>query len=114
MINPKKTIPKLAGAFVALTGAQACGDDVGTATRDQVDAVINSFCMKVANCDIGYTMQECTEFYTGLVNSLNATPECYGAIVSYASCLSGLSCEQLEADSTTACYDVYDVLYDRC
>lgn len=111
MINPKKTIPKLAGAFVALTGAQACGDD--GATREQVDAAIDAFCMKIANCDIGYTMQECTQYYTALVNSSRATPECYGAIVSYANCLSGLSCEQIDAGST-ACYDVYEPVYDRC
>jgi len=114
MINPKKTIPKLAGAIFALTGAQACGDDAATATRAQVDAVIDAFCMKVANCNIGYTMQECTEYYTGLVNSSNPTPECYGAIVSYANCLSGLTCEQLEAGSRAACDDLYDPVYEKC
>lgn len=113
MINPKKTIPKLAGAIVVLTGAQACGNNAATATRAQVDAAIDAFCMKVANCNIGYTMQDCTDYYTRLVNSTNATPECYGAIVSYANCLLGLRCDQLEAGSS-ACDDLYDPVYYGC
>lgn len=104
MINPKKTIPKLVGAIIALTGAQACGDDAATATREQVNSAIDAFCMKVASCNIGYTMQQCTELYQEEVDSSYGTPECFGAIVSYANCLTGLSCDQLAADSN-ACDD---------
>jgi hypothetical protein len=75
--------------------------------------MIDTFCMKVVDCNIGVTMQECTDYFTGLVNSSTGTPECYGAIVSYANCLRGLSCDQLEAGST-ACYDVYDAVDEKC
>lgn len=113
MINPKKTIPKLIGAIIALTGAQACGGDAATATREQVNSAIDAFCMKVASCNIGYTMQECTQYYQRLVDSSYDTPECFGAIVSYADCLRGLSCDQLAAESA-ACEGLYDPVDDAC
>jgi hypothetical protein len=113
MINPKKTIPKLVGAIIALTGAQACGDDAATATREQVDSAIDAFCMKVESCNIGLTMQQCTVSYQMEVNNSYGTPQCFGAIVSYANCQTGLSCDELVADSNR-CDDLYDPVYDAC
>ncbi len=112
MINPKKTIPKLVGAIIALTGAQACGDDAATATRAQVDSAIDAFCMKVASCNLA-TMQECTEYYQMEINSSYGTPECFGAVVNYANCQTGLSCDQLAAESNS-CESLYDPVYDAC
>ena len=118
MINPKKTIPKLAGAILALTGAQACGGDGGTATREDINNVINSFCMKVVNqCGAPYTMQECTGLLSGLVNSSNGTPQCYGAILSYANCLNGLNCDQIYdtfVGESYPCGNLYDPVYYNC
>jgi hypothetical protein len=111
MINPKKTIPKLAGAIVALTGAQACGGDGGG--FDNIQDAVNAFCMKVAGCDLGYTTQECVAYYNALIEGTNGTDACNAAILSYANCRYGLSCEQLENNSTR-CYGRYDDLYDRC
>ena len=113
MINPKKTIPKLVGAIIALTGAQACGDDAATATREQVNSAIDAFCMKVVSCNLGVTMQECTDYYQMLADGSNDTPQCFGAFVSYANCLTDLSCDQLAAEST-ACEGLYDPVYNAC
>jgi len=112
MINPKKTIPQLAGAIVALTGAQACGGDGGGRFSTIEDAV-NAFCMKVAGCDLGYTMQECVAYYDSLIADTNGTAACNAAILSYANCRYGLSCQELANDSEK-CYGIWDTLYDRC
>ncbi len=112
MIKPKKTIPQLAGAIVALTGAQACGGD-GGGTFSNIDDAINAFCMKVVGCNLGYTMQECVAYYNNLVDSSNGTEACNAAILRYANCRYGLSCDQLANDSDR-CYGLYDALYDRC
>ena len=111
-IQPKKRIPKLAGAIIALTGAQACGGDGGGGFTN-IDEAINAFCMKVAGCDLGYTMQECVAYYQYLVETTNGTDACNAAILSYANCRYGLSCQELANDSEK-CYALFDVLYDRC
>lgn len=120
MINPKKTIPKLAGAILALTGAQACGGDGGGATSQDVANAINNFCMKAVNqCGAPFTVQECAEglaAYYGL-GSLNGTPQCYGAIVSYANCITGRSCEEIQAwynNEAEPCASLYGPIYQNC
>ncbi|MBW2551557.1 MAG: hypothetical protein JRE73_12520, partial [Deltaproteobacteria bacterium] len=97
MFRPKKTIPKLAVAMLALTG---CGGDGGTGGTGgtagnggtgggdggNFDASLSAFCMNVASC-FGYTAQECTNYYNNVMpNYYDIDSECEAALISYFDC----------------------------
>ena len=101
MLKPKKTIPKLTVAMLALTG---CGDDGGGGDGGNFDASLNAFCMNSAPC-FDYTAAECIDYYT------NETPkyydidsECEAGLITYFDCGASKTCNQLLAGD---CDDEY-------
>ena len=110
MFRPKKTIPKLAVATLALTG---CGGDGGNGgDGGDFDASLNAFCMNVAPC-YGYTAQECTDYYNNeMPKYYNIDSGCEAALISYFDCGASKSCDEVLAG---ACDDLYDaVFYEDC
>ncbi|MBW1757911.1 MAG: hypothetical protein JRG67_04735 [Deltaproteobacteria bacterium] len=123
MFRPKKTIPKLAVAMLALTG---CGGDGGTGGTGgtagnggtgggdggNFDASLSAFCMNVASC-FGYTAQECTNYYNNVMpNYYDIDSECEAALISYFDCGASKTCNEVLAG---ACDDLYDaVFYEHC
>jgi hypothetical protein len=116
MFRPKKTIPKLAVAMLALTG---CGGDDGNGTGGtggtgggdggNFDASLNAFCMNVAPC-YGYTAQECIDYYNNdLPNKYNVDGECEAALISYFECGASKTCNEVLAG---ACDDEYYAAFD--
>lgn len=119
MLNPKKTIPALITAALALTGCEpdddppgdgGSGGDGGTGGTGGVggvggaggglsEAVVNAlrgFCMKVNECypEDGYTLEECVDYYTNYYAPYFDldNPDCESALVSYLDCNAALSC----------------------
>jgi len=105
MFRPKKMIPKLAVATLALTG---CGGDTnngaggsgGNGISDNLTNALNSWCMALVDCYSelypDYTVQECIAYatdYYGL--DLGITAACDAAATSYFECGSDLPCDQL-------------------
>ena len=111
MFTPKKTIPKLAVAALAVTG---CGGSDGNGGNggDLTDS-INAFCMKAVECFPGYTLQECTSYYNDLVAGYNLTPACKAAATSYFDCAAALSCAEIDM-SSNSCDDEFDAIFDAC
>ena len=125
MFRPKKIIPKLAVAMLALTG---CGDDGGGGTGGSgasggsggsggtggsdggnFDASLNAFCMKVGPC-FGYTAQACINYYTNVMpNNYNIDAECEAALITYFECGAPKTCDDLVAG---ACDDEYYAVFD--
>jgi len=132
MLTPKKTIPSLAMAMLALTG---CGSDAnsgaggsgasggaggtggsgGTAGTggDGLAASIRAFCMTAVECFPGYTLNECINYYNSLVSDYVVTPACEAAAASYFNCGSELSCAELDA-SQNSCDDEFDAIFEVC
>jgi len=114
MFNPKKTIPKLAVAMLALTG---CGDDNGGnggeggngggggtgGTAPDFTASLDAFCMNVAPC-FDYTAAACTAYYVA-VNNYNNSSSCTAALISYFDCGATKTCNEILVDG--ACDDEY-------
>ena len=128
MFRPRKTIPKLAVAMLALTG---CGGDTsngtagsggdagaggnagsggaagsgGNGTSSQLDA----FCMKIDQCYAQYTTQDCIDYYNDEIFPVyNIDPNC-PAILSYFECGAQLSCPEIMAPSNS-CDDEWDAI----
>ena len=116
MFRPKKIIPKLAVATLALTG---CGDDggggsggAGGSGGGNFDAALNAFCMNVAPC-FGYTVELCINYYESVMPiyyDINA--ECEAALLTYFECGTPKTCAEVVGG---ACDDEYNaVFYDHC
>ena len=105
MLRPKKMIPKLTVAMLALTG---CGGDTnngsggsgGNGISDNLTNALNSWCMKLVDCYSeaypDYTVQECIAYATdqyGLDTGISAA--CDAAAASYFECGTNLMCDQL-------------------
>lgn len=118
MFRPKKTIPKLAVAALALTGCGSSDGGNGGGTGGTAGSggsggdgdfanSLSAFCMSVASC-WGYTAQECT-FYYNQVNDSNDSPQCTAALISYFDCGAGKNCDQvLGGACDTEYYAVWD------
>ena len=110
MFNPKKTIPKLAVAMLALTG---CGGDGGGGNGGaggiggaggapgnggaggggaDFDASLNAYCMKAPCFD--YTAEVCIDYYNAL-NVYNDNANCTALLISYFDCGATKTCNQL-------------------
>ncbi len=131
MLRPKKTIPKLAVAVLALTG---CGGDGNNGTGgsggsgatggtggnggNALSNALQAFCMKIVDCysDLypDYTVQDCVDLYNnGYLANYNLDANCEGAIVSYFNCGTALSCNEIMADSNS-CDDEFYAIFDAC
>lgn len=141
MLSPKKTIPSLAAAVLALTG---CGGDSspngtggsganggtggsaanggtggsganggtgGNGGNGLADA-LNAFCMRVADCYAEYTAQDCIDYYNTIFPS-ELSAACQAAIISYFDCGIELSCDEL-AMYSNSCDDVFDAIGTAC
>ena len=114
MFNPKKTIPKLAVAMLALTG---CGDDDGNGAGTggaggggaDFDASLNAYCMNAAPC-FDYTAETCINYYNA-VNNYNDNAQCTAAQITYFDCGATKACNQLFQG---ACDDEYSALWTVC
>lgn len=115
MFTPKKAIPPLGVAVVALTGCGGDGDNGGTgALRDALQA----FCMKIVDCYSAmypdYTVQDCVNFYNDeRLANYNIDASCEAAAISYFNCGTGLSCQEIMADSNS-CDDEFYAIFDAC
>ena len=112
MFKPKKTIPKLAAAALALTG---CGGDGGgtggtggTGGDNEFDTSLSAFCMNVDVPCYGYTMQQCTVYYNAVID-YNNDPQCTAALISYFNCGATKTCDQIYAG---ACLAEYAAVWD--
>lgn len=103
MFGPKKMIPKLTVAALALSG---CGGDGGA--NGDFDASLSAFCMNVDAPCWGYSVEYCTAYYNA-VNAYNADAQCTAALISYFNCGATKTCDEIFAG---ACYDEYDAAWD--
>jgi len=106
MLGPKKKIPSLVGATLALTGCGG-GDDGPTTLTGKA---FNAFCMKVAEC---YPDDPYAEECFGYVASYDLagkyfSNECDVFFASYLNCFSDLTCEEFMGDEYYACGDDVD------
>ena len=114
MFNPKKTIPKLAVAMLALTG---CGDDDGNGAGTggaggggaDFDASLNAYCMKAPCFD--YTAEVCNDYYNAL-NVYNDNARCTALLISYFDCAATKTCNQLLYSD--ACLNEYNAAWAVC
>lgn len=124
MFKPKKTIPKLAVAALALTGcssdggggtagmggAAGMGGTGGSGGGGDFDSSLNAFCMEVDNPCWGYTVESCTAYYNA-VNDYNADAQCTAALISYFDCGPPKTCDEVRAG---ACAAEYNAMWDVC
>lgn len=114
--TPKKAIPPVAAAGLALVG---CGDDPLQQALDRMermDPLVTAFCMKNVECypyDY-YDVDSCRAvwlYYADTVIQLSDDPAaCYDAGVSYFGCFTEAACRTAEV----ACYDEYAALESEC
>lgn len=110
MFRPKKTIPKLAVATLALAGCPAdggmpnggSGGSGGSGGAALTDA-LTAWCMKHADCFPNSPYYQPTDycisyelFYYGLDGDISA--ECEAAAIGYFDCALDLECFQLQLD----------------
>jgi len=116
--TPKKAIPPVAAAGLALVG---CGDDSSEFQQalnrmDRLDPLVTAFCMKTVECypDYYYGVDGCRVswlYYVDTVIQLSDDPTaCYDAGRSYFECLTEAACGTAEA----ACGDEYAALPIAC
>jgi hypothetical protein len=121
VFTPKKTIPPVAAAGLALAG---CGDDPSEFQQaldrmERVDPLVTAFCMKNVDCYAGYyyydyDVDSCRVsllYYVDAVIQLSDDPAaCYDAGQSYFECFIGAECGTAEV----ACRDEYAALEAAC
>ena len=115
--TPKKTIPPIAAAGLALAG---CGDDPLQQALDRMerlDPLVTAFCMKNVDCYAGYYYYDVDScrvsllYYVDAVIQLSDNPAaCYDAGQSYFECFIDAECETAEV----ACRDEYAALEAAC
>jgi hypothetical protein len=129
MLRPKKLIPPLAGAMLALTG---CGDDgntggggsggsggsggTGGSEGGELANAIGAWCMQLRDCFPPYYQdtERCISSnvaYYGLDGDIVAA--CETAAISYFECGADLSCEQLDLFYND-CDDAWNDAVDNC
>jgi hypothetical protein len=139
MFNPRRMIPKLAVAALALTG---CGDGVtdgnggtagdggtagnggtaGTAgnggsggTNGALGEALDAFCVKLVQCTFYDTVGECVTYLTNYYDlGDDISSECAAALTSYFQCGEALSCPELESIYGNSCDDEWYAAYDVC
>jgi hypothetical protein len=132
MLTPKKAIPSLAVAMLALTGA-GCSDDGGGGpgtgatggagatggsgatggTGGGLENALNAFCMKVAECFSQYTTVEvCLDSYNDRIPD-DPDLSCQAALISYFDCGLALSCDALGMDGNS-CDDEFAAIGETC
>jgi len=114
---PKKTIPPIAAAGLALAG---CGDDPLQQALDRMerlDPLVTAFCMKNVDCYAGYYYYDVDScrvsllYYVDAVIQLSDNPAaCYDAGQSYFECFIDAECGTAEV----ACRDEYAALEAAC
>ena len=127
MFSPKKTIPKLAAAVLALTG---CGDDGGGGTGGSgatggsggsdgpnLNDALSAWCMNLAECFPNSPYYQPTDYcvsYHLTYYGLDGTPSaaCEAAAISYFVCSTGLACADFYADNE--CDDEFDAAGAEC
>jgi hypothetical protein len=118
VFTPKKTIPPVAAAGLALAG---CGDDASELQQAmdrmaRMDPLVTAFCMKQVECDPGYYygVDNCrlwSLYYADTVIQLSDDPAaCYNAGRSYFECFEKAACGTAEVE----CYDEYAALPIAC
>jgi hypothetical protein len=130
MFRPKKTIPKLAVAMLALTGCSGDGGDGGGGSAGNgmggnggegmggnggqaVDfsASLNAFCQNVAPCpQYQLPVQGCINYYNE-VNQYNADANCTAALLTYFDCGATNTCDDIYY---YACLAEYNALWAVC
>ena len=91
MFRPKKTIPKLAVAMLALTG---CGDDGGGGESRGFPEGVNNVCLKIAECYMDTTAQECLDTFEPYRQYYDSISDaCFNLLGTYYQCLADLSCD---------------------
>lgn len=118
MFAPKKTIPPVAAAGLALAG---CGDDSSELQRamdrmEQLDPLVTAFCMRSVECYPGYYayLDYCRAYYLTYadfyIQLADDSAACYDAGVSYFECVTNADCGSAYAD----CQDEYAALESAC
>lgn len=132
MLIPKKTIPSLAAATLALTGL-GCGDTtdsgtggtsatggtsgtggasgVGGSSGGDLANAISQFCMRRVECMLDEDLQYCISVYEYLFSDGDAA--CQAAAISYFECGLALPCDQIGLDSN-ACDPEFNNADDVC
>jgi hypothetical protein len=116
--KPKKAIPPIAAAGVALAG---CGDDSTELQQaldrmQSMDPLITAFCMKSLECDPGYyyDVDSCRAYnlyFADAIIQLSDDPAaCYDAGRSYFECYTEAECGTAEVQ----CRDEYAALEGAC
>jgi hypothetical protein len=128
MFRPKKIIPKLAVAMLALTG---CGDDgggtggsgapgtggTGGADGDNLNKALSTWCMTLGECfpnvDYNESVETCVAYHVdlyGLDASISAA--CEAAAISYFECGDDLTCADFY--DYNDCDDEFDAADAAC
>jgi hypothetical protein len=115
--TPKKTIPPIAAAGLALAG---CSDDPLQQALDRMerlDPLVTAFCMKNVDCYAGYYYYDVDScrvsllYYVDALIQLSDNPAaCYDAGQSYFECFIDAECGTAEV----ACRDEYAALEAAC
>lgn len=135
MFNPKRMIPKLAVAALALTGCGETGNPNGLSgtggttgtggtpgtggsggTNGTLAGSLEAFCLKVVECFPGYyaSTEACVNYITasyGLDGQLSN--ECEAAAISYFQCGASLTCQALDMN-VNSCSDEADAAEQAC
>jgi hypothetical protein len=122
MFRPKKTIPKLAVAMLALTGCGGDGGNGGTGGNGtggtggggggNFDASLAAFCMNSWPC-FDLTVAGCINYYNEVMPIYyDIDSDCEAALLSYFDCGASTSCNELLAGACDGLYDA--VFYEHC
>ena len=119
LFKPKKTIPPVAAAGLALVG---CGDDSSSELQqalnrmERLDPVVTAFCLKALDCyaNYYYDVDYCRVYNLYIADSyiqLSDDPgACYDAGRSYLECFTNAECGTADFE----CRDEYAALEDAC
>ena len=125
MLRPKKLIPSLAAAVLALTGcggttdggSGGTGGSAGT-IPDDLAASLRGWCMNYVDCGFDYYngVEQCVdsvrEFYGQYITNLD-DPACEAALMSYLDCGAALSCAELD-ELSNSCDDEFRAALEAC